>query len=140
MKPYASKRLIKNARSLRHEPTEPEKRLWSCLRNGQIEGAKFRRQHPIGAFVLDFHCDAARLAIEIDGDTHADQALYDERQTAWLGAQDIEVIRFTNRDVIDNLEGVVETAASALRARPHRLAALTTLSRGERVQDAGEHS
>jgi len=137
MKPHASRKLVKNARALRHEPTEPEKRLWAQLRNGQIEGAKLRRQHPIGPFVLDFYCDAAGLAIEIDGDTHADQASYDARRTAWLEAQEIRVIRFTNRDVIDNLEGVVEVVAGALRARPHRLAALTTLSRGERAQDTG---
>jgi very-short-patch-repair endonuclease len=69
--------------------TKPERILWNALRNRQLDGHHFRRQHPIGDFIVDFFCAEARLVIEVDGDSHAGQREYDARRTAWLLAQRI---------------------------------------------------
>jgi very-short-patch-repair endonuclease len=76
--------LLARAREMRHPQTPAESRLWSRLRNAQLGGFKFRRQHPIDRFIADFYCAACRLVIEIDGDSHAAQAEYDVARTAWL--------------------------------------------------------
>ena len=88
--------------------TPPEVTLWQALR-GQKQGARFRRQHPIGPFILDFWCESARLAVEIDGQTHdhPDQARRDVRRTEWLIAQGIRVWRVAASDVLSNLDGVL---------------------------------
>ncbi len=86
---------LKRARRLRREMTLPEVMLWQRLRGRKGEGPTFRRQHPVGAYILDFYCPAARLAVEIDGAGHdtADQARHDARRDAWLASQGIEVMR-----------------------------------------------
>ncbi len=96
------------ARQLRREQTPAEARLWRELRGQQVEGLNFRRQHPMGSYVLDFYCPAARLVIEVDGDTHADRKGYDAERTEWLQERGYQVIRFSNREVCENLEAVVE--------------------------------
>ena len=96
------------ARELRQPQTPAEQRLWSRLRNRQLGGIKFRRQHPIDRFIVDFYCAACRLVIEIDGDSHADQVEYDQARTEWLEARGYRVIRFTNRDVQARLDAVLE--------------------------------
>ena len=93
---------------MRRHPTEPERRLWRQLRRKQVGGYKFRRQHPIGSFIVDFYCHEARLIVEVDGESHASQEDYDAARTAWLEAQDHHVIRFSNTDVMSNLEGVLQ--------------------------------
>ena len=98
----------KRARELRRELTPIEAILWQRLRSRRLAGLKFRRQHPIGPFITDFYCAERKLVIEIDGDTHAEQARYDASRTAWLEEQGNRVIRFNNRDVLDNLPGVLE--------------------------------
>ncbi len=98
----------KYARELRRELTPIEAILWQRLRSRRLAGLKFRRQHPIGHFITDFYCAERKLAIEIDGDTHAEQGRYDTSRTAWLEEQGIKVIRFNNRDVLDNLPSVLE--------------------------------
>jgi len=98
----------KYARELRRELTSIEATLWQRLRSRRLAGLKFRRQHPIDPFIADFYCVERKLVIEIDGDTHAEQARYDASRTAWLEEQGIRVIRFNNRDVLDNLPGVLE--------------------------------
>ncbi len=106
------------ARRLRQYPTDAEQRLWSRLRQRQIEGARFRRQAPIGPYVVDFVCFGARLVIEVDGGQHAQQQDRDAQRTTWLEAQGFRVLRFWNHEVLGNIEGVAETIAGALRAPP----------------------
>lgn len=98
------------ARALRQRQTPPEARLWHALRNGRVAGLKFRRQHPIGRFIVDFYCDSAKLVVEVDGDSHAgDEAeARDAARTEWLVGQGYRVLRFTNEDVHKRFEAVVE--------------------------------
>lgn len=112
---------VKTARRLRRTMTEPERLLWSKLRDSQLDGVKFRRQHPLGPYVLDFFCERHKLAIEIDGGQHADCSS-DAARTAWLEAHGCRVVRFWNNDVRDNLSGVLEAIRLALTAAPHPLA------------------
>jgi len=118
----ADPRLRGFARSMRKEMTQAEFRLWPQIRGQKLQGLKFRRQAPIGPFIVDFFCPAHRLIVEIDGGQHFDDEtiVADERRTAWLVAQGYRVLRFTNLDVAHNLEGVcraiVETATPGQRS------------------------
>ena len=105
-------------RRVRHEPTEPEKRLWSALRNRQVSHAKFRKQTWLCGYLVDFYCAEARLVIEVDGDTHAHQQVYDEQRTAQLESEGFRVIRFSNDDVMRNLEGLVARVCEVLDPSP----------------------
>ena len=97
------------AKELRRPLTPQERTLWQRLRNRQLNGLKFRRQHFIHHFILDFYCHEHQLAVEIDGDSHAEpaQLRYDQARTEWLAEHGIRVIRFTNREVEHNLAGVL---------------------------------
>jgi very-short-patch-repair endonuclease len=90
------------ARKLRLTPTDAEIRLWSRLRGKQLAGFRFRRQHPLGPYVVDFFCAEAKLIVEVDGGQHADDG---EARTRWLEARGYRVIRFWNNDVLANTEG-----------------------------------
>lgn len=105
--------LLSHARELRRPMTPQEAKLWQRLRGKQLCGLKFRRQHPIFQFILDFFCYEQRLAIEIDGDSHGDpkQRAYDQARTQWLEQQGIRVIRFTNYEVNTNIDGVLDEIA-----------------------------
>jgi len=105
--------ILARARELRRPMTPHEAKLWQHLRRKQLGGLKFRRQHPMYRFILDFFCPQRRLVIEIDGDTHADpaQQAYDQARTQWLEAHGLRVIRFTNRQVETNLDGVLQEIA-----------------------------
>lgn len=94
---------------LRNQSSPPEKRLWIYLKNNQT-GYKFRRQHGIEKYILDFYCPSKRLAIEIDGKTHDNEFSYgyDEHRTQILQAKGINVLRFSNREIMNNLEGVLQ--------------------------------
>ncbi|MGO8914829.1 MAG: endonuclease domain-containing protein [Stellaceae bacterium] len=105
------------ARRLRITPTDAEIRLWSRLRRKQLEGFRFRRQHPMGPYVVDFFCPDAKLVVEVDGGQHAESAS-DVVRTRWLEAQGYRVIRFWNNDVLGNTEGVLLSILDALRACP----------------------
>ena len=108
-----------NARRLRRELTVAERALWYHLRGGRLDGFHFRRQHPLGPFVVDFYCAARGLVIEVDGDTHADREDYDAARTLWLQEHvGCRVVRFTNDDVRKNLEAVVEAIRTHLRQPP----------------------
>jgi lipoate-protein ligase B/very-short-patch-repair endonuclease len=96
------------AREMRSNATDAESLIWRLVRNRQIAGAKFRRQHPIGRYILDFYCEDLQLAIELDGGQHADQIEHDESRSAWLEARGIRVLRFWNNDALSNAEGVLE--------------------------------
>ena len=94
--------------------TDAEALLWRLLRNRRLASAKFRRQHPLDRYILDFYCEEKKLCIEIDGGQHADAASYDSQRTAWLQARDIRVLRFWNNDVLTQIEAVVEMIYQAL--------------------------
>jgi len=87
--------------------TDAERRLWQRLRLGQL-GVKFRRQHPLGPYVLDFACLAPKLAIEVDGSQHLEQVAYDARRSAWLGEQGYAVQRFDANAVLAHTDAVVQ--------------------------------
>ena len=108
--------LLRKCRELRKNETDAEKLLWNLLRDRQLGNAKFRRQHPLGPFVLDFYCHEEKLGIEIDGGQHAesDQALYDAKRTQKLEAEGVKVFRFWDNDVLANTEGVLERILNAL--------------------------
>lgn len=96
----------KHTKRLRNELTTSEIKLWSVLRNRQLDGYKFRRQHPINNYITDFCCEEVKLVIEIDGDTHVGNERYDEERTKFLEEKGYTVVRFTNDDVHENLEAV----------------------------------
>jgi very-short-patch-repair endonuclease len=104
------------ARALRAARTEVEGRLWQRLRNRQLNAAKFWRQHLIGGFIVDFFCLDARLVIELDGSQHGEEPerQADERRTEYLASQGYRVLRFWNEEVLDNIDGVLETIAKLL--------------------------
>jgi very-short-patch-repair endonuclease len=99
--------ILERARELRQPQTPIESNLWARLRDRQLGGYKFRRQHPIGRFVVDFYCADCRLVVEVDGDSHADQVEYDQARTEWLNEQGYIVIRLPNRAVQSQLEVVL---------------------------------
>lgn len=93
---------------MRREPTKAEKLLWSKLRNRQLGGYKFRRQHPIGNYIADFYCAEVRLIVEVDGEIHAFQEAYDRERTEWLEERGYKVLRFINLHVLQHTSGVLE--------------------------------
>jgi very-short-patch-repair endonuclease len=109
--------LLGTRRALRHTLTTPEARLWVHLQRRQLDGWKFRRQHSIDRYIVDFYCPAARLAVEIDGTAHDSVAanVYDDRRSEFLASSGVRVIRFMNDDVIRNLQGVLESIRMELR-------------------------
>src|SRR5690606_3554491 len=106
----ASKETFLKAQALRNTMTESEKMLWERLSNNQLEGLKFRRQHPILFYIADFYCHALHLIIEIDGGYHdtVEQKIKDEERTELLTSNKITVIRFTNDEVINNIDDVIK--------------------------------
>ena len=104
------------ARQLRRSATDAERRLWLRLRSARLHGAKFRRQHPLGPYIADFFCLAARLVVELDGGGHDAEAQRraDAARTAYLESCGYRVLRFWNNEVIDNIDGVVEKIAEYL--------------------------
>jgi very-short-patch-repair endonuclease len=102
------------ARALRATMTDAERRLWSVLRSRRLLGYKFRRQRPIGPFIVDFACIEHRLVVEADGGQHL-ESNYDARRTAWLEARGWRVMRFWNNDILANTEGVQEAVLMALK-------------------------
>ena len=102
------------AHDLRANPTPAEVRLWSMLRKRQRSGARFRRQHPIGPFVVDFCAPRLKLIIEVDGGQHVDLQEYDQRRTAYLVAKGYRILRFWNNQVMDDLNAVVIAIENAI--------------------------
>jgi very-short-patch-repair endonuclease len=109
MIPY-NQNLKQRSRDLRKNMTDAERKLWSVIRMKQIHGLLFCRQKPIGKYIVDFYCSAAKLVIEVDGGQHfeAQNAGYDRRRDEFLKSQGLNVIRFTNLDVLKNIDGVVQ--------------------------------
>ncbi len=104
------------AKALRQDMTDAERIVWHAVRAQRLQGARVRRQVPIGPYVVDFVCHAAKLVIEVDGGQHLEprQKAYDARRRGYLAAQGYRVLRFTNLDVIKNTPGVLETIAAAI--------------------------
>ena len=108
---YPSKHMIRRARDLRQAGTAPEQLLWLALRNGQVGGLKFRRQHPIGSYVVDFFCHGAKLVVEVDGMSHDDKIRQDAEKAKHIEQQGLRVLRVTNEDVMRDLDAVVREIA-----------------------------
>ncbi len=109
-------------RDLRKNATDAERCLWKLLRSRQLEGYKFRRQHPVGRYILDFYCHAAGLVIEVDGGGHYSEHSehYDLERTAYLDGKGMRVLRFTNSEVLGHPIQVCEAIFRVLRERcPH---------------------
>ncbi len=96
------------ARQLRSKQTDTESLLWSRLRAHRLFGLKFRRQQPIGVYVVDFLCPEKRLIVELDGGQHQENIAYDKERDAWLISEGYTVRRYWNNEVMGNLEGVLE--------------------------------
>ncbi len=117
----ASSAVMKAARELRKAPTAAEVALWELLRRGQVDGVRFRRQHAVDQFIVDFFAASCRLAIEVDGEVHDSQREQDEARTAYLATQGIRVIRFRNEEVLRERRRVREAIRAAIRdAAPTR--------------------
>jgi very-short-patch-repair endonuclease len=104
------------ARALRRDLTDAERIIWNALRAHRLNGAGFRRQTPIGPYIVDFVCHEAKLVIELDGGQHfeAEHLAKDARRDAFLEGRGFSVLRFNNHDVMTNRSGVLETIAAAL--------------------------
>ena len=125
-------RLTEYAKAMRKQMTEPEMRLWLQLRAGRFEGVKFRRQKVIGRYIADFAANDPRLVVEVDGNTHDCEYPSDAERTRYLNERGYHLIRFTNLDVMTNLEGVLISLSETIEMA--RQAPLPTLSpEGERA-------
>ena len=114
-----SRRLLGFARTMRHQPTDAERKLWRILRSGRLYDYKFRRQHPVAGYILDFYCVATRLAVELDGGQHDEDSAreYDRRRTSQLMELGVRVIRFWDHHVLTKPEII---AAEILRLCDNR--------------------
>jgi very-short-patch-repair endonuclease len=107
-----------NAKTLRTHQTDAEQRIWYHLRAHRFLGYKFKRQKPLGLYIVDFVCVERRLIIEIDGGQHAEQAEYDQHRDAWLRSQGYTVLRFWNHEVMQQLENVLEQIRLTITLSP----------------------
>ena len=111
--PHTTRHMTQRARRLRREATVPERMLWGLLRNRRLLGLKFRRQVPIGPYVVDYLCEQEKLVVELDGMSHMGRQAEDDRRSAYLSDQGLRVARVTNDQVLADLEAV---AVDILRA------------------------
>jgi len=112
----ARARMLGFARKMRQQPTAAESAMWTMLRAGRLSGFKFKRQQPIGMYIVDFVCLDRRFIVEIDGGQHGETQ--DRVRSEWLTAQGFAIRRFWNNDVLQNPEGVFEAISRALRDNP----------------------
>ena len=106
------------ARSLRRNSTDAEIILWQHLRDSRLLGYKFRRQVPIGKYIVDFLCEDKAIIIELDGGQHMERESYDQTRTDWLEAYGFRVLRFWNNDVMGNTDAVLERLLSLSQKHP----------------------
>lgn len=106
----ATGKLYQYGRELRQEATDAEKLLWAELRNRKLNGLKFRRQHPLDKFIVDFYCNEKNLVVELDGGVHDEKINkdYDDARTVMLAGLHIIVLRFKNEEVINDMQGVLK--------------------------------
>jgi very-short-patch-repair endonuclease len=105
--------IVAAARRLRQNLTPAEQKLWQALKNRQLNGLKFRCQHPVGLFIVDFYCPQCRLVVELDGEIHDHQVDYDTARTEQLKQFGYQVVRFRNQEVITNLDTVLRQILNA---------------------------
>jgi len=116
-KPTSSTQATKSfARGLRRQLTLPEGLLWRALKGGQFHGHKFRKQHPIGPYVLDFYCHELRLAVEVDGGSHSmgDRPVRDEQRDRWLAENGVRCIRLSASMILEDVDDAIRTLESEL--------------------------
>ena len=113
--------LVNLSRNLRKNQTDAENLLWRHLRRNQLESLSFRRQHPIGRYIVDFVCLEKRLILEIDGGQHDLEREKHQERTNWLVSEGYRVLRFWNSDVLTNLQGVLETIRLNMLSNPDNL-------------------
>jgi len=115
-----AKGLTHLAKGLRKKSTDAEKLLWSRLRAGRCEGMKFRRQHPVGQYIVDFVCLERKLIIELDGGQHAlpGEAWKDRQRDAWLEKEGYTVVRFWDNEVLMNRNGILDAIMERLHRTP----------------------
>jgi very-short-patch-repair endonuclease len=125
---------IGTCRTLRRNQTDAEKKLWAVLRNRKLAGIKFRRQFPVGSYILDFYAPEYGLGIEADGGQHYEDRnkQQDEVRTRELSKLGVEIIRFSDRDILTNIEGICETIESVLKKKGPTPPHLDPLPFGER--------
>ena len=114
----SSQNLRNRARTLRRQQTDVETKLWMRLRDRQLCGAKFRRQHPIGPYIVDFCCPERGLILELDGGQHAVQTAADQLRTRFLEADGYRVVRFWNHQVLEQMNAILEEIVRLL-SDPH---------------------
>ena len=110
---------VKRARELRKNATDAERLLWRHLRLRQVDGCRFRRQRPMGLYIVDFVCLEKRVVVEVDGGQHSEATVYDAERDRWLRAEGYRVLRFWNNDVTQNIDGVKDLILKALESTPH---------------------
>ena len=108
-----------HARSMRHDSTDVERKFRCVVRGRRFGGHKFKRQFPIGRYIVDFVCIEAKLVVELDGGQHGLQIAYDETRDKYLKARGFRVLRFWNTEFLTNKDGVLETLAWQLKSPPH---------------------
>ena len=106
------------SRRLRKQSTDAERKLWRHLRNRNFKEFKFRRQQPLGSYIVDFVCFEKRLIVEVDGGQHSEQVKYDSERDKWLESQGFRVLRFWNNQLLGQTEAVSEVILEALE-HPH---------------------
>ncbi|MFZ3091386.1 MAG: endonuclease domain-containing protein [Nitrospirota bacterium] len=135
-----SQPFIKMAKTLRKRPTDAEILLWRYLRSKQLEGMKFRRQQPIGRYVVDFVCFEKKIIIEVDGGQHSVETEKDKERDEWFKSQGFKVLRFWNNEVLANTQGVLEVIRTnclthpplnPLPSREGRVVGMTPLKGGD---------
>jgi very-short-patch-repair endonuclease len=133
--PY-KKELKQLARQLRENMTNAEKCLWEKIRRGQIKGHQFFRQKPLGEYIVDFYCKGAKLVIEIDGSHHfiGENIEYDRIRDDYLSSLGLRVMRFSNTEVLRNIEGVLGSIYAEIPLGWERKSPLVPLKRGRLVR------
>ncbi len=111
--------IVGAARRQRREPTTAELKLWQALRNRALTGLKFRRQHPVSCFILDFYCSEQKLCIEVDGEIHSqpEQRILDSQRTSALNQLGLYVLRFTNTEIEDNMDQVIQKILQFIQSK-----------------------
>jgi very-short-patch-repair endonuclease len=123
---------LDRARQLRKDLTDTERLVWSKLRNRRFAQFKFRRQVPLGNFIVDFVCFDRRLIVELDGGQHTLQREYDEKRTGWLKSQGFDIVRFWNHEVFQDWDAIEELIWRKLQQNP---SPPTPLPQGERGEE-----
>ena len=129
IKPPLPTRTRDHARDLRQGGTDAEHKLWQRLRAGQLNGLKFRRQHPIPPYIVDFYCDAKKLVVELDGSQHNDEV--DRIRSRLLESQGLKILRYWDNEVLQQMDAVLE---AILNAAGHRTLTPTPLPPGEGLE------